>query len=151
MSIPYNNLLSWNHYSTNPTWHVTYTDSSKSPARNFGKRSEQCLRDTARLVLKVPARLMLQPLNWQIKERSKINAKLAGYSVVLLVTVSADFFAALFATSLQNWISIFDGRTAQLEALKEVGTTHATTKEEFELYKTWLYTIDPLKCRAPVL
>ena len=191
MSIPFNDNLQWSVYQENPTWHKS--QSEPAPARaeaikalrgcesqmrravnevfiqTFQQsfiRSFQCIRDTARLVLKVPVRAIWTPIvlpkNWKMCERSKINAKLTGYSFVQLVSVPAKFLVALaaIATSAisskkaqwlldksEDWTSHLDGRASQLEALKEVGTVNASNRGEYKLYKVWLYSIDSKLCR----
>lgn len=126
-------------------------------------RGVQFIRDAARLVLKVPIRAILTPIvlpkNWKERERAKINAKLTGYSLAQLVSVPVKFIVALTAlvTSSERVRSLFDkcenftthldGRAAQLEALKEVGRVNASTQDEYNLYKIWLYSIDSKVCR----
>lgn len=129
-------------------------------------RGIQFVRDGARLVLKVPLRAMKAPIflekNWKERERAKINVKLTGYSFVQLLFVPVKFLVALtaivtLAISLKHargildasddYTSYLDGRASQLEALKEVGRVNAKNREEYEKYKTWLYTINPRVCR----
>lgn len=131
------------------------------------KRGEQFIRDFARLVLKVPIRAVLTPVilpkNWKERQRAKINAKLTGYSFVQLVSVPCKFLvalAAILASAMsfermssylidksQGWTAHLDGRASQLEALKEEAGKNAKDREEYDQYKTWLYSIDPKLCR----
>ncbi len=129
-------------------------------------RSVQFIRDAARLVLKVPIRSIWTPIvlpkNWKQLERAKINTKLTAYSFVQLVSVPAKFLVALaaLATSAISWRGAqwlldksvrwtlhLDGRASQLEALKEVGGSNASNRHQYNLYKDWLYTINPKLCR----
>lgn len=129
-------------------------------------RGVQFIRDAARLVLKVPIRSVWTPIvlekNWKQLERAKINTKLTGYALVQLVSVPAKLLVALAAlitsTVSQNkakwlldksehWTTCFDGRASQLEALKEEGGKNALSREEYNKYRDWLYSIDTKLCR----
>ncbi len=183
MSIPYNDNLKWDAYQSKSEWYKGLPEWTPSTdhesqliraanelfAQTFKQpvvRGVQCIRDAARLVLKVPIRSMLTPVwkseNWKQRERAKINAKLAGYSLVQLVSVPAKFLVALaaLATSAisyqkakrlldksERWTAHLDGRASQLEALKEEGRLNAKTREEYNAYKQRLYNIDPKLCR----
>ena len=129
-------------------------------------RSIQVIRDVARLVLKVPVRSILTPIilprNWKERRRVAVNIKLTGYAIVQLLSVPAKFLVAVTALATSaisfkkakqlldksdQWTINVDGRAAQLEALKEVGRNEAETREEFNKYKEWLYSIKPGLCR----
>lgn len=129
-------------------------------------RSIQFIRDAARLVLKVPIRAIAKPIflekNWQERERATVNAKLTGYAFVQLASVPAKFMVALIALAAsalsqerakqlldtsEEWTIYLDGRTSQLEALKEEGAKKAQSQLEFNIYRIWLYSIDPKLCR----
>ncbi|MFI0435661.1 MAG: hypothetical protein ACH350_08070 [Parachlamydiaceae bacterium] len=179
MSIPFNDNLSWSVYQSNPQWHENQPvvtrdqcggmralqDIASQGVKEPVIRGVQCLRDAARLVLKVPIRSLLKPIwlekNWKEYERAKINAKLVGYSFVQLLSVPPKFLVAIAAlmTSVisssksqqlldksEYWTAHLDGRAAQLEALKEVGRPHAGSREEYLAYKEWLYGIEPRLC-----
>lgn len=182
MAIPFNDNLLWNIYETNPDWHkeqpATASAIRENPVNRAAKevftqvfkqsvaRSFQFVRDAARLVLKVPFRSIWTPIilskNWSELERSKINAKLTGYSFVHMVLVPVKFLVALAAIATaavsfkkaewlldtsESWTSHLDGRASQLEALKEQGAKLAPTKENYNSYKDWLYGIDAELCR----
>ncbi|GAB4230981.1 MAG: hypothetical protein Tsb0021_09190 [Chlamydiales bacterium] len=182
MSIPFNDHLKWDVYTSNPNWHGSLSAPAPSidqedvvrqavqtlfvqTFKQTGVRGVQFVRDAARLVLKVPIRSALTPIvlpkNWKQRERAKINAKLAGYSFVQLVSVPAKFLVALTALAAAaisyekaKWLldhseyctAYLDGRASQLEALKEEGRKYASNKEEYNNYKNWLYSINPLLC-----
>jgi hypothetical protein len=180
MSIPYNNNLNLSTYQTNPTWYENLEAPSlkneHQGKRALGelftqtfkqsfKRSVQLIRDSARLVLKVPIRAIVTPIflkkNWQERERATINAKLTGYAFIQLLAVPVKFMVALTALGIsvfseekakrlldlsEGWTTHLDGRTSQLEALKEEGAKKTQSREEFEKYRTWLYNIDPKLC-----
>lgn len=129
-------------------------------------RGIQFIRDAARLVLKVPIRSIWTPIilekNWKQLERAKINTKLTGYALLQLVSVPVKLIVALAALvtsavsqnrakwlldSTEEWTTFLDGRASQLEALKEEGGKNALTREEYNAYKNWLYSIDPKLCR----
>ncbi len=184
MSIPFNDNLSWNSYNSNPDWHqnqpvtpppVSHTIQQKNQViHQVGKqifkqpftRGWQFTRDAARLLLKVPIRSIWTPIvlpkNWKQRERTKINAKLAGYAFVQLASVPPKFVVALTALITLRFslkkaqqlldksarvTAYLDGRASQLEALKEVGQVNASSREEYASYKAWLYTINPKLCR----
>lgn len=188
MAIPFNDQLRWDNYTNNPNWHQTEVENDTpllssyvrvNPAKRALKelfaqihpqlcvRGVQCIRDTLRLVLKVPVRSMLiTPIwlkkNWGERERSKINAKLTGYSFVQLISVPAKFLVALAALvtsavsfkkahmlldASENWTKHLDGRASQLEVLKEEGAKKAASPELYKAYKQWIYSIDPKLCR----
>lgn len=182
MAIPYSDHLRLSDYQSNPTWYQNLqAPSMKSEdqvkraanecfANAFKEpfvRGVQCIRDTLRLVLKVPVRaLFITPIflekNWQERERAKINAKLTGYSVVQLASVLPKFACALIALGISPvsqgtakslldtsaaWTAHMDGRTSQLEALKEEGAKKSQSREEFHKYRDWIYKIDPKLCR----
>jgi hypothetical protein len=180
MSIPYNENLGLSTYRSNPNWYQDletpscktkgqliralvelYSNVSNQPA----ERSVQFIRDTARLVLKVPIRAIAKPIifekNWKERERAKVNVKLTGYSFVQLVFVPAKFMVALSALATltvskniakglldtsEEWTIYLDGRASQLEALKEEGAKKTKSRLEFDQYRTWLYNIDPKLC-----
>jgi hypothetical protein len=121
-------------------------------------------------VLKVPIRAIMTPIvlpkNWKERERSKINAKLTGYSFVQLLLVPVKFLVAIAAISAsaisckraEQWLldksegwttytTHLDGRASQLEALKEEGIKKSNTREEYAQYREWLYNIDSKLCR----
>lgn len=188
MSIPHNDNLNWAIYNSNPDWHKSSTgpapenlnDGEFKVRRAVGElfaqgvkqpvvRGVQFIRDTLRLVLKVPVRAIWTPIvlekNWKERQRSLINAKLTGYSFVQLVSVPAKFLVAIAAILTSaisqkkaQWLldksdgftAHLDGRASQLEALKEEGIKNAPTRIEYEQYKAWLYQIDPKLCRKPV-
>lgn len=181
MSIPYNPNLTLDCYYKNLSNEVSWLEPSldsgnqenraaKEAIANLFKepvvRGIQLLRDTARLVLKVPIRAIAKPIflekNWQELERAKINVKLTGYAFVQLAVVPAKFAIALSALAVcvfsqktaktwldesYKWTAYFDGRASQLEALKEEGAKKLKTRDEFENYKSWLYRFDPSVCR----
>lgn len=182
MSIPYNDHLQWKNFTSNPNWHVEMNSgpskSSESAAkRAFNEvltlifkesiaRSIQCIRDSARLVLKVPVRSIWTPIilpkNWRERERTKVNIKLTGCSFIQLISVPAKSLIALGALGLsvvsenkahqwldksKNWTADLDGRASRLEALKEQGAKTAPDRENYDAYKKWLYTIDSKFCR----
>lgn len=183
MSIPFNDNLKLETFNENPNWHLGLTaplpeyESQQSRAleelsdtvfHESLKRSEQFIRDLARLVLKVPIRSIATPIilekNWQERERAKVNAKLAGYSFIHLLFVPAKFIVALAAIAsskfsneipkqlidaTEDWSAYLDGRASQLEALKEEGVKKANTSEDLEAYRSKLYKIDPRLCRKP--
>jgi hypothetical protein len=172
MSIPYNINLSWKNYIDNPNWDSPNWDSPNwalaetvasetCPAkrainelfvktfRQFFVRGEQFIRDTIRLVVKVPFRSLCTPIflpkNWKERQRASINVKLAGYSFVQLLFVPVKFAVALVAlvssgishktanellNKSDDWTADLDGRASQLEALKEEGRVNAKDKEE---------------------
>lgn len=129
-------------------------------------RSVQLIRDGLRLVLKVPIRAIRTPIvlskNWKELERAKINAKLTGYSFIQLFSVPIKFLVAFLAlvTSAvsfakakwlldksEGWTAYLDGRASQLEALKEEAGKFSENRQQYDQYKTWLYTIEPKLCR----
>lgn len=176
MAIPYHDNLQWGKHLEALTWHSELPADGSQVRRAANDlfaqtvkqpvvRSVQFVRDAARVVLKVPIRSLYTPIilpkNWKQRERATINVKLAGYSFVQLLSVPAKFLVALTALALsalsakgaeyllgksQRWTTHLDGRAAQLEALKEEGRKHASTREEYEVYRTWLYGIDPQLC-----
>lgn len=185
MSIPYNDNLSWASFTGSSNWHIGPSEPTLPPLIDRGNprirvneyfvqcikktfvpgRGVQFIRDTARLVLKVPIRSIWTPIvlpkNWRELERSKINAKLTGYSFVQLISVPVKFLVALVALATsaiswkkahclldksEGWTAHLDGRASQLEALKEVGGKKATDRNEYDQYKKWLYSIDPKLC-----
>lgn len=188
MSIPYNDNLRWSTYTSNPNWHKNIFETPTERTINFSSvvkraatevleqtfresvvRGIQFIRDDARLVLKVPIRSVWKPIilpkNWREFERSKINAKLTGYSLVQFVSVpvkSVTALAALVVSTVSNnnanllldksedWTAHLDGRASQLEALKEEGAKRAPDRNQYEAYKQWLYDIDPKLCRKPI-
>lgn len=188
MSIPHNDNLKWAVYASTPDWHKSSTETApenltevefkvqRAVNELFAQglkqpvvRGIQFIRDTLRLVLKVPFRATLTPIwlekNWKERQRSLINAKLTGYAFVQLLSVPAKFLVAIAAIltsaiSQKNaqWLldqsdsytAHLDGRASQLEALKEEGIKNAPTRIEYKQYKTWLYQIDPKLCRKPV-
>jgi len=185
MSIPYNDNLQWSTYTSNPNWHETPFEATAAPSadsNSMAKRAAtealtqtfiesvvrviQFTRDGARLALKVPVRSVLTPIilpkNWRELERTKINVKLTGYSLVQLISVpvkSVNALAALVASAVsknganwllnqsESWTAHLDGRASQLEALKEVGAKGAPDRDQYDAYKQWLYGIDPKLCR----
>jgi hypothetical protein len=187
MSIPFNDALMWKGYRSNPDHYKNQPPAGaateslpenqvKRAASELipktliraGRRSVQLIRDVARLVLKVPVRSVWTPIvlpkNWKQRKRAKINAKLAAYSFVQLVSVPAKFLVALaalttaaFSYEKAEWLldksvaytAHLDGRASQLEALKEEGLKEAKDLEEYNQYKTWLYGISPELCRKP--
>lgn len=186
MSIPYNENLKWGTNVSNPDWHTAVeattapSADSSSVAKRAGAealtlifkesvvRGIQFIRDGARLVLKVPIRSVWKPIilskNWSEFERSKINVKLTGYSLVQLISVPVKSVIALAALVVsvvsknganwllnksESWTAHLDGRASQLEALKEEGAKKAPDRKEYNEYKDWLYSIDPKLCRKP--
>jgi len=181
MSIPYNDNLVWSSYRSNPDWYKSLPEPSNNHQNQLERavnqlfeqtvkqpiaRGIQFIRDSARLVLKVPIRSTLTPIvlekNWKQRERAKINAKLTGYSFVQLLSVPVKFLIALSALATAgisqkrakwlldkstDWTAHLDGGASQLEALKEEGRANAKTRDEFNQYKNWLYSIDPKFCR----
>lgn len=190
MAIPYNDNLIWGIQNSNPDWHkiqpeaeelapaIDEEDAEDNQAERalielFLKtpeqlviRSIQFVRDSLRLVLKVPLRAVWTPIilekNWKELERAKINAKLTGYSFVQLASVPVKFLVALAAlvTSAiswetanwlldesDEWTATMDGRASQLEALKEQAGKNAPDRDAYDAYKNWLYSIDPKLCR----
>ncbi|MCE5295199.1 MAG: hypothetical protein LLF94_11390 [Chlamydiales bacterium] len=169
MATPYADNLKWNVYQTNPDWHQkmakpvpkpsdrpveqavreVFTQAFKEPV----VQGVQFVRDLARLVIKVPIRL-IRSQSWQAKENAVINAKLAGYSLVrfafvpvkLIFTISA-LFTSTFDKRAHDVTTVLNGRASQLEALKEEGLKNATSKLEYLYYKSWVYTINPELCR----
>lgn len=133
-------------------------------------RGVQFLRDAARLVLKVPIRSIWTPIilpkNWKQRERAKINTKLTGYAFIQLIAIPAKILISLtaivteivFWKTATQWLlnksryytAYLDGRTSQLEALKEEGVKKSLNKKEYNNYKNWLYNFDPLMCRPAV-
>src|SRR5688572_30257067 len=148
MSIPYNDNLKLSVYQSNPEWHLHLEESA---VKNEGQgqraadellenatkqpffRTIQFIRDTARLILKVPVRAVWTPIilekNWAERERATVNAKLTGYAIVQLASVPPKFLVALVAivTSVgsqekakwlldtsEAWTKHLDGRTSQL-------------------------------------
>lgn len=121
-------------------------------------------------MLKVPIRSVWTPIilskNWRELERTKINIKLTGYSLVQLISVAFKAVIALVALVVsivfskdganwllnksEGWTAHLDGRAAQLEALKEVGAKNAPDRNQYDAYKQWLYAIDPKLCRKPI-
>lgn len=185
MAIAYNDNLQWSTYTSNSNWHETpfeATDSLDSGSvakraaaevltqtfRQSVVRGIQFIRDGARLVLKVPIRSVWTPIilpkNWRELERTKINVKLTGCSLVNLISVPVKSVTALAALVVsvvskneanwllnksEGWTAHLDGRASRLEALKEVGAKRAPDREEYGAYKQWLYAIDPKLCRKP--
>lgn len=177
MSIPYNEGISIEVFRGHATYQALYTFPNGNPVKraaieaitNLFKepvvRGVQLLRDTARLVLKVPIRAVVKPIflekNWRELERAKVNVKLTGYAFIQLVSVPAKFAVALTALAIsvfshekaegllnmsRKWTIYLDGRASQLEALKEEGAKKSIDREEFEDYRNWLYHIQPLNC-----
>ena len=129
-------------------------------------RGVQFIRDSLRLVLKVPFRaFIIKPIffekNWQEWERTKVNVKLTGYAFVQLLAVPVKLIVALvamitlpFSEEKAKWLldtsreltACLDGETSRLEALKEEGAKKISEYSEFKQYKRWLYDIDPRKC-----
>jgi hypothetical protein len=118
MSIPFNDNLSWEKYTTNPNWHKCLSQDSELASVNQTRRAVndlanqvfkqifargfQFVRDLARLVLKVPVRaLIITPIflskNWKERQRAAINAKLTAYSFVQLLSVAPKFMVAIAA------------------------------------------------------
>lgn len=139
------------------------------PFKQTYDRGIQFVKDTARLVLKDTIRSVWTPVilpkNWKQRERVKVNAKLAGYAFVQLAFVPVKFFVALTALAMSgrfferaqamldkcdSWTAHLDGRASQLEALKGVAKDKNITRDEYELYKLWLYTIPAELCRKPI-
>ena len=184
MAIPYNNHLELSAYQSYPNWHkiAECFEKEKSLFPNQTTRAAdgvfkqsleqpfvrgfQALRDTARLVLKVPIRSIKTPIilekNWQQRERALINAKLVGYSTLQFALVPVKFLISIVALIVSifskdkakqildksdSMTDFLDGRAAQLEALKEEGCKKAVNKQEFLEYKEWLYSIDPKLCK----
>ena len=181
MSIPYNNNLSLPVYQTNPNWHQnlqvpSFTSENETEravdelfTHTFEQpvvRGIQFIRDTARLVLKVPIRAIATPIflekNWRERERAIVNAKLTGYSFVQLASVPVKFTVVLIALATsaisqdrakyfldknEEWTAYLDGCASQLEALKEEGAKQKLSRLEFDRYKNWLSEIDPKLCR----
>lgn len=181
MSIPYNDHLSLNTYRSNPDWHkklpLTPLKFEGQGRRAAGELCEQTfkqscirlvqvIRDTARLVLKVPVRAIAKPIcfekNWQERQRAFVNLKLTGYAFVQFASVPAKIFVAFTALAIsvlsqdcakslldksEEWTAHVDGCTSQLEALKEEGAKKALNRKEFDEYRNWLYGIDPKVCR----
>lgn len=181
MAIPYHDHLRWHSYRSESDWPNNQPASPTARNSQLSRvvnelfqqtckqsvvRSVQFIRDTARLILKVPFRSMKTPIvlekNWKQRERAKINAKLTGYSFIQLTSIPAKFLVALVALGIlpisqnttkelldksESWTAYLDGRASQLEALKEEGRQHAQNREEYNRYKTWLYSIDPKLCR----
>lgn len=181
MSIPYNDCLRLDQYLSNPNWYEDLQEPSKDEESQSQRakgelyanaveqpkvRTIQWIRDTLRLVLKVPVRAIATPIflekNWQERERAKVNAKLTGYAFVQLLSVPVKFVVALIALGIsafsqekakwlldqsEEWTLHIDGRTSQLEALKEEGAKKCQTRKEFDEYRDWLYQIDPKLCR----
>jgi hypothetical protein len=185
MSIPYNENLKWDIYTSNPDWHKVLPEEIPELLKNPkdqvsgvnelvqqtvyqpALRSIQFIRDLARLVLKVPVRVVMTPIilpkNWKERERSAINAKLTGYSLVQLLSVPVKFLVAIAAilTSAfsregeiwlldksERWTTHLDGRTSQLEALKEEGVKRSSDREDYNRYKEWIYEIDSRICHT---
>lgn len=130
------------------------------------KRSVLFVRHGLRTVLKTPIRLIKatgkETLWWQ-KERASINAKLALYSFVQMISVPAKFLVALAALAIspfsgrnaewlqdwsESWTENIDGRMSKLEALKEEGIVNAKTKDEYNAYKKWVQGKNALLCRG---
>lgn len=189
MSIPYNDNLQWSTYISNSNWHKNSLETSIAPLPDYNSLSQraatevlaqtpkeavvrgiQFIRDSARLVLKVPIRSIWTPIilpkNWRELERTKINVKLTGYSLIQFTSVPVKSVTALAAlvvsvvskdganwllNQIENWTAHLDGRASQLEALKEVGAKRAPERNQYDAYKQWLYTIDPKLCRKPKL
>ena len=182
MSIPYNTHLQWATYQSTPDWHKQVKNAPPKHSESAAKRaaseiftlifkesivrSIQCLRDSARLVLKVPVRSIWTPIilpkNWRERERAAINVKLTGCSLVQLLSLSAKSLMALTALALsiisenkahacldksQNCTQNMDGNASRLEALKEQGAKRAPSQIEYNEYKKWLYAIDARLCR----
>lgn len=181
MSIPFNQNLLCANYRSNPNWYrdishpeIEYPNQTKRAIDNlFAQavtqpvvRTVQFLRDSARLVLKVPIRAIWTPVvlpkNWAERERAAINAKLTGYSFIQLSSVPIKVFAASAALAAakfspegskylldmsEYWITHLDGCASQLEAIKEEGCKQIKDRVEFEAYKAWVQGIDPRICR----
>jgi hypothetical protein len=130
-------------------------------------RTIQCVRDTARLCLKVPIRALYTPIflskNWRERERTKINCQLAAYSAFHLVCVPAKTVLALaalvsavfskreahyFLKKSRSLTTYLDGGAARLEALKEEGAKKAPSQRDYHEYKLWLYNIPRDRCIA---
>lgn len=133
--------------------------------RDLVLRTVQFIRDSARVVLKVPIRVITTPSivthNWKERERTIINMKLPLYSFAQVLLVGVKFATALLSIPIsvlspkygrsllnqcQEQVLTLDGRAAQLEALKEEGRVHAKNPQEFANYKAWLYQFDPKEC-----
>jgi hypothetical protein len=184
MAIPYNDNLQWNTYISDSNWYKNQLEATTAPSVDSGSvakraatealtqifkksvvRGIQFIRDGARLVLKVPIRSIWTPIilpkNWRELERTKINVKLTGYSLVQLISVLVTALAALVVSAVsknganwllnksEDWAAHLDGRASQLEALKEVGAKKAPDRQHYDAYKQWLYDIDPKLCRKP--
>lgn len=181
MSIPFNSQLGWDNYLSNPNWHQNLLEPELAPLSGRKSqmvravneifvqtlkqgfvRSIQFIRDAARLVLKVPIRLIRLPHTWQELERAKINAKLPGYSLAQVGLVPVKFCVSIVALATlvislekgkwlldksEQWTAHLDGCASRLEALKEEGRPNAESQEQYGLYKQWLYSIDPKLCR----
>lgn len=172
MSIPYNESISLYHFKCGVNvndFHGKWTDKKKTAkgeliSNAFQQpvvRTVQFIRDTARLILKVPVRAIANPIflekNWRERERAKVNVKLTGYAFVQMVSVPVKFMVALVAlgitpfskTSAEKlinksaaWTAHLDGCASRLEALKEEGAKGAKNRNEYNGYKDWLYNID---------
>lgn len=181
MATPYSGILRWNTFKStdNSYWH-TYTEPQRIEEEPSGQtnraaidavnqvvieliaRGVQCIRDTARLVLKTPIRLIFERCHWKQLERASINGKMAFYSAVQLVSVPPKFLAALSALCIspfsqrkakwiqdksESWTRNIDGRMSKLEAQKEEGLKNASCKKEFLAYKKWVERIPAHRCR----
>lgn len=181
MAIPFNHNLNLNHYHSTPDWHkgkaipqIEHGNLTQRAANNLYiqtiaepvARSVQFLRDSARLLLKVPVRAIWTPVvlqkNWAERERAVINTKLTGYSFIQLTSTPLKVLTACIALATSkvfscqakrlldtsdSWISYLDGSASRLEALKEEGCKKIKNREEYESYKNWIYGIDPMLCR----
>lgn len=157
MSLPYaKNQLNLDNYlsNTTPVWPEKVASDTDNLVKRVANeffaqtfkqpfvRSIQFIRDSARLILKVPIRtLITEPFfkkqNWGSRERAKINAKLVGYSFIQMISVPVKILIAILAifTLAIGWTSAtkmlldksdsyskyLDGRASQLEALKMEG------------------------------
>jgi hypothetical protein len=185
MSIPYSDNIRWNSYTNTPNWytkvpvptqnmmpenknsvqqivHKIFIDTFKE----LYTRGVQCLRDSARLILKEPIRSVWTPIilskNWKQRERVVVNAQLVGCSFVQLVYVPTKALMAIAALATltvsrekalqlldisESWSANLDGCASRLEALKTEGRGNAQNQEAYHEYKEWLFKIDAKLCR----
>ena len=118
MATPYADNLKWAVYQTNPNWHLNMAKFIPKPIKRPAEQAVyevfiqtfkepivqgvQFVRDLARLVIKVPIRL-IRSRDWQVCENAAINAKLAGYSFVRFAFVPVKLIlaiSAIFASSV---------------------------------------------------
>lgn len=128
-------------------------------------RSVQFLKDLARLIFKVPIRAIATPVflkqNWKERKRALVNVKLPCYALAQLALMPVKFLFALMALGIsgpfpkkarwileksKQWTVWLDGRSSQLEALKEEGIKKTKNRQEYYNYFTWLYKIEPSFC-----